>query len=77
MSERRGMVCKIRDRCVKQRCPMGLTVKQNEFVVEIVGGASQTLAYRSAYNNQSIVPEDYLGRSLAAQEASQSCSKNN
>ena len=33
---------------------MSLTVKQNEFVIEIAGGASQTLAYRSAYNTQNM-----------------------
>ena len=33
---------------------MGLTVKQNDFVVEIVEGASQTSAYRSAYNTQNM-----------------------
>ena len=33
---------------------MGLTVKQNDFVVAIVEGASQTLAYRSAYNTQNM-----------------------
>ena len=48
------MVCKIRDRFVEQRYGMGLTVKQNEFVAEIAGGASQTLAYRSAYNTQNM-----------------------
>ena len=30
------MVCKVIDCCVKQRCGMGPTVKQNEFVAEIV-----------------------------------------
>ena len=54
MSLRRGMVYKIRDICVKQRCRMGLTVKQNDFVVAIVEGASQISAYRSAYNTQNI-----------------------
>ena len=33
---------------------MGLTVKQNDFVVAIVEGASQISAYRSAYNTQNI-----------------------
>ena len=33
---------------------MSLTVKQNEFVIEIAGGASQSLAYRSAYNTQNM-----------------------
>ena len=33
---------------------MGLTVKQNEFVAEIAEGASQTSAYRSAYNTQNM-----------------------
>ena len=33
---------------------MGLTVKQNDFVVEIVEGASQTSAYRSAHNTQNV-----------------------
>ena len=33
---------------------MSLTVKQNEFVIEIAGGASQTSAYRSAYNTQNM-----------------------
>ena len=33
---------------------MSLTVKQNEFVIEIAGGASQALAYRSAYNTQNM-----------------------
>ena len=33
---------------------MVLTVKQNEFVIEIAGGASQTLAYRSADNTQNM-----------------------
>ena len=33
---------------------MGLTVKQNDFVVEIVEGASQTSAYRSAYITQNM-----------------------
>ena len=33
---------------------MGLTVNQNEFVVEIAGGASQTSAYRSADNTQNM-----------------------
>ena len=56
VSKRRGMVSKIRDRCVKQRCLMCLTVKKNEFVVEIAGGVSQTSAYRSACNNQKFVP---------------------
>ena len=48
------MVCKAIDCCVKQRYRMGLTVKQNEFVAEIAEGASQTLAYRSAYNTQNM-----------------------
>ena len=48
MFKRRGMVSKIRDRSVKQWCRMGLTVKKNEFVVEIAGGVSQTSVYRSA-----------------------------
>ena len=33
---------------------MSLTVKQNEFVIEIAGGASQSLACRSAYNTQNM-----------------------
>ena len=33
---------------------MSLTAKQNEFVVEIAEGASQTSAYRSAYNTQNM-----------------------
>ena len=33
---------------------MVLTVKQNDFVVEIMEGASQTSAYRSAYNTQNM-----------------------
>ena len=33
---------------------MSLTVKQNEFVIEIAGGASQSSAYRSAYNTQNM-----------------------
>ena len=33
---------------------MDLTVKQNEFVAEIAEGASQTSAYRSAYNTQNM-----------------------
>ena len=48
------MVCKAIDCCVKQRYGMGLTVKQNEFVAEIAEGASQTSAYRSAYNTQNM-----------------------
>ena len=56
MSKRSGKVGKIRDRCVKQRCRMGLTVKKNEFMVEIAGGVSQTSAYGSACNNQKFVP---------------------
>ena len=40
----RGMVCKIRDSCVKQRCRMRLDLKQNEFVAEIAEGASQASA---------------------------------
>ena len=48
------MVCKAIDYCVKQRYGMGLTVKQNEFVAEIAEGASQTSAYRSAYNTQNM-----------------------
>ena len=54
MSLRRGMVYKVRDICVKQRCRMGLTVKRNEFVVEIVEEASQTSGYRSAYITQNM-----------------------
>ena len=52
---------------------MGLTVKQNEFVAEIAEVASQTSAYRSAYNTQNIVPEEHWGGSLAVREASQDC----
>ena len=48
------MVCKAIDCCVKQRYGMGLTGKQNEFVAEIAEGASQTSAYRSAYNTQNM-----------------------
>ena len=36
---------------------MVLTVKQNDFVVEISEGASQSLAYRSAYNTQNMAPK--------------------
>ena len=70
------MVCKIIDCCVKQRYRMGLTVKQNEFVAEIAEGASQTLAYRSAYNTK-YVSENHLGGSLAAQEAPEGRCKDN
>ena len=38
----------------QQRRRIYLTVKQNEFVAEITEGASQTSAYRSAYNTQNI-----------------------
>ena len=48
------MACKAIDCCVKQRYGMGLTAKQNEFVAEIAEGASQTSAYRSAYNTQNM-----------------------
>ena len=33
---------------------MGLTVKRNDFVVEIAEGASETSAYRCAYNTQNM-----------------------
>ena len=33
---------------------MGLTVKRNEFVVELAQGASQASAYRPAYNTQNM-----------------------
>ena len=39
---------------IATRCRMSLTVKQNECVIEIAGGASQTSAYRSAYNTQNM-----------------------
>ena len=52
-----GIFCKVRDSCVKQRCRMVLTVKQNDFVVEISEGASQTSACRSAYNTQNLAPK--------------------
>ena len=43
---------KIKDICVKQRCRISLTFKQNKFVVEIAERVSQTSAYRSAHNTQ-------------------------